>query len=97
MNEYDESNNTNPFNLPDGHYHSPENVYQREQLIKHEKMLKNQKLVQKLAIVMCACAAVAAVAVVLGVNLPAPIIVTAICCAFGGGYLINTKKPAREA
>ena len=66
----------------------------REAFLKSNRDKKNVRIVAK---VMCAAAAVGAVAAVLGVNLPAPTITLAICCAFGGGYLLNIKKPASEA
>ena len=61
------------------------------------KTNRDKKNVQRIAITMCLAAAIVSVASVIGIEIPAPTITLAICCAFGGGYLINTKKPASEA
>ena len=127
MNENNELYNTNPFNLPEGDYHSAENVYRRAHGLATEfdeiddsindkkfvsdselaqeaadrqaflKSNRDKKNVQIVAKVMCAAAAIVAVAAVLGIEIPAPTITLAILCAWGGGYLINTKKLATEA
>lgn len=61
------------------------------------KTNKDKKNVQRVAITMCAAAAIVAVASVMAIEIPAQTITLAICCAWGGGYLINIKKPATEA
>lgn len=61
------------------------------------KTNKDKKNVQRVAKVMCFAASVVALASVIGVEIPAPTITLAILCSFGGGYLINTKKPSTGA
>lgn len=69
---------------------------QRKAFLKTNRDKKNVQNVQIVAKVMCAATAVVAVASVIGVEIHAPTTTLAILCAFGGGYLINIKKPASE-
>ena len=109
MNENNDLN-TNTFNLTGSEHAINREFYDKENFIDGDgltleemqrkaflKTNKDKKNVQRVAITMCAAAAIVAVSSAIGIEIPAPTITLAILCGFGGGYLLNIKKPSTEA
>ena len=102
--------NTNTFNLTGSEHAINREFYDKEDFIDDNELTleemqrkaflktnRDKKNVQRVAKVMCFAASVVAVVSVIGVEIPAQTITLAILCGFGGGYLINLKKPSTEA